>query len=402
MIMATPTVQGFDLARIFMNAQAIRNAQQQSGLLKARIDGLKAEREAKAAQASAAGQQAQQDALRQSQLGNLAQQFYSGDTNALANIAALDPKLAAELNDKFTQAQKRQVDIEAKRKEITAPQSSPEAIQVANALGIDVQTLLTSDDPKAVRGRNLLQKSFDAGIKGRARGSGATFNLGGLRELSSANQSRQQEKILNERVTQAQLGQIDSLINDLGGADTALNAFNQLASGAAAKVTKYAPNLVGRSTRDDISRMTELGAAVNKLTSNTIAELSGAAVSPSEEKRIMRSLPSISDPPDVFMAKMQNWKKYSQIVEEQGIKALVNGVRDGTIDLTGEPSSPGSSSGARQSTRAFRVPTAKANRMRAAQAYVKNAEAKGVPPSEIEKTVNSIFGDVVNDLVGSP
>lgn len=172
----------------------------------------------------------------------------------------------------------------------------------------------------------------------RIRGKGGvTVNMPGAGVgLTTAVTSDEQKRILAADRRLAQLDAIDRSAQAAGGYDAA-SSFGQRGKTAISGVVGRAfPSAVGPGTRQLVARQATFDADLANFSNDILHDLSGAAINPSEWERLKRSVPNEGDSGTQKQAKVEAWRRNLKVMREQGIDAIVNGIRSGkTLEEVG-------------------------------------------------------------------
>ena len=179
-------------------------------------------------------------------------------------------------------------------------------------------------DPRV--GRDI-QQHFRAGLEGRSKGSGNIFMPGGGTAMPTGAVTTAINEVRG-------IDQQIKMLDNMGAAIKNAGGHQQLSSipeaGKAAWsgfISRLNSNLV---SPEDVKKFGARGAAVAEVATfrNMIFnKLSGAAVSESEMKRLMESVPDVVDPWYVREAKMRSWDNNLRMSRDAGYDDITQGIK---------------------------------------------------------------------------
>jgi hypothetical protein len=165
------------------------------------------------------------------------------------------------------------------------------------------------------------------------RGPSTVINMGGGQQavspLTTGQQAATQKDIQAIDKRAAQIGIMERTISELGGYDKVGSLWER----GGAKLEEIKKSVGLKSNEDLLRRRARVVAAIGGFTNPIISELAGANVPEGEFARMKESLPRPDDVGPVLQQKIEAWKELDSVMREQGVDALLGGLREGVYRL---------------------------------------------------------------------
>jgi hypothetical protein len=170
--------------------------------------------------------------------------------------------------------------------------------------------------------------------RARAGASSVTVDAGGGKSvgLTTAAQTTQQGEVIKADKRLQQIDQIEDAIDAAGG----YNAYASYAAEGRGAARRVGSKLGVDVDEQAIERRADVEAAIGGFTNPVISELAGANVPDGEMKRMVQSLPTVDDDGPTLKAKIRAWRKNTEIIRQNGVGYLVDGIKSGKIKLPGD------------------------------------------------------------------
>lgn len=166
-------------------------------------------------------------------------------------------------------------------------------------------------------------------LEGRRAGA-AQMNVGdSALGLGTSAAGKAQEDVRQAQIKFQMLDELETAIDEAGGHQQISDLVGRSLTQAKGAISTVLPGIQSEEDKRRLRALTAVESKLSALNSQVLNELSGAAVSEQEWERIKKSLPLMEDPADVRATKLQTWKRNMQIIQEQGVDALMNGLRKG-------------------------------------------------------------------------
>jgi hypothetical protein len=267
-----------------------------------------------------------------------------GNSEMLQTIRSVAPQVVREQEDYQRRVQQALAEENRKNAELSVRQDEAqfkgvskdwiEAFNQVTGKPLTVENMYeVNNNPGMIRDINVAMEKARAG---KAPKTNIQIGPDGKSQtLTTAEQTQQQAKVINARRRLQQLDSIDQSIAKLGGTRELSSWWNS--AEAAALNTADRSDVLGGFVSDSTrKRLGARAAAVADLASfrnEIINELSGAAVSESEMKRMVQSIPGPEDSSSVLDAKKATWRRNLQYIDKFGVDALFRGISENRMPL---------------------------------------------------------------------
>lgn len=145
--------------------------------------------------------------------------------------------------------------------------------------------------------------------------------------LTTGQQGSVQGDIMSAEKMLAQIDRIEAEVSNAGGAGTLASLGERGVSAARSLAEKTIG--ISPEAKAEQERRRNAETAVATLRNSIISKLAGANVSPSEQERIMQSVPDVGDSEADFNAKLKVWRDNLEYERQYGLGALLDGLRTG-------------------------------------------------------------------------